>query len=111
VSTISSLRGALPVSDIVEVSSTYLTSAFMRTRVSLNRIAHFLREGEELDDHPRQAVEGEDLQIQGQFQWREASPSQAFTLNVEEPLQFPKGKMTVVAGGSFSWGQLRSDMS
>jgi hypothetical protein len=72
----------------------------MRTRVSLDRIAHFLRDGEELDDHPRQSTDGEEIRIQGQFRWREASPSQAFTLNVEESVQFPRGKMTVIAGGS-----------
>lgn len=80
------------------VSSTYLTSAFMRARVSMNRIKTFVIYGEELDRNPR-SFEGDQIRIRdAQFSWKDERDG--FTLEVDE-LEIPLGKLTVVGGGFF----------
>ncbi|KAK4701289.1 hypothetical protein P7C70_g4945, partial [Phenoliferia sp. Uapishka_3] len=82
------------------MSSTYLLSAFMRARVSLDRIRSFIATTEELDDAPRQLASTDTITFdKAKFQWSQhaASKSNSFVLEIDK-LQLPKGKTTIIAG-------------
>ena len=77
------------------ISATYLLSTYQRARVSFERIATFLDQGEELDASSR-TFEGEAIRFENaKLQWSEGADG--FTLQVDK-LEIPMGKLTVVAG-------------
>lgn len=79
------------------ISSTYLTSAFIRARVSLRRISSFVTDTEELDEQPRH-FEGDSIRMHdAKFQWSQSSTEDDFILSVKK-LEIPIGKITVIAG-------------
>lgn len=77
------------------ISATYLLSTYQRARVSFERIASFLDQGEELDASSRTS-EGEEIRFEdAKLQWSEGASD--FTLQVDK-LTIPTGKLTVIAG-------------
>ncbi|SCZ98055.1 BZ3500_MvSof-1268-A1-R1_Chr3-3g06545 [Microbotryum saponariae] len=81
------------------ISSTYLLSAFMRAKVSLNRITRFLSDTEELDSSPR-SFEGDTISFKNavfRFSRYNSKGSQPFELFVND-LTIPMGKTTIIAG-------------
>ncbi|KAM0754516.1 P-loop containing nucleoside triphosphate hydrolase protein [Meredithblackwellia eburnea MCA 4105] len=82
------------------ISSTYLLSAFMRAKVSLARITSFICSTEELDEEPRTISSSDEISIvSAKFKWsrRQTNGSESFVLSIDK-LDFPKGKVTIVAG-------------
>lgn len=82
------------------ISSTYLSSAFMRARVSLKRIQGFLQDSEELDDVelPTERTAPEAIELRdAKFQWSRWSKPSDFTLDISR-LDIPIGKTTVIVG-------------
>ncbi|BGP58401.1 hypothetical protein JCM8202_001904 [Rhodotorula sphaerocarpa] len=93
------------------ISATYLLSAWMRAKVSLDRITGFLTETEDLDDEPVKTAdqpqrEGQDaaVVIEAGTELRFSKYREGgFTLRLnggdqQTPLIIPRGKTTVVAG-------------
>ncbi|GAA94481.1 uncharacterized protein L969DRAFT_83963 [Mixia osmundae IAM 14324] len=77
------------------ISSTYLTSAFLRARVSLGRIADFIRDEEEISSSSRKRAGDRISCDHASFHWSRDSGS--FELCIDR-LECPPGQLTLVAG-------------
>ncbi|KAI5477473.1 ABC transporter [Pseudohyphozyma bogoriensis] len=82
------------------ISTTYLSSAFMRARVSLNRITDFLQNSTLVSSYVSTSSSTSDAPgvILHPGSYAFSSDPSSFKLEVKEKVVFPKGKTTIVCG-------------